>query len=122
MRRNWDIAGLRGKGGRVRTVAIPVWVKEGTDASKAAAKIEKGPLLRSVNKIGKVGESLSDCAVWSVVTESAKQNGIERFGAQDLRRTVRSCAARLVVIWRRSSAYVVTGQSRRRSGCCERQT
>ena len=88
MRENrWVIADLRGKGGRIRTVAIPVWVKHGVNAWQAAAKIEKGALLRSVNKVGKVGETLSDWAVWSVVTDSAKQIGIERFGAHDLRRT-----------------------------------
>ena len=83
----WVILDLRGKGGRIRTVAIPVWVKNGIDAWQAAGKIEEGPLLRSLNKVGKVGESLSDWAIWSVVTESAKQIGIERFGAHDLRRT-----------------------------------
>ena len=30
---------------------------------------------------------MSDWAVWSVVEQSAKQIGIERFGAHDLRRT-----------------------------------
>jgi integrase len=34
-----------------------------------------------------VGEELSDWAVWSVVEQSAKAIGIERFGAHDLRRT-----------------------------------
>ncbi len=88
MRENrWVIADLRGKGGRIRTVAVPMWVKQGINAWQAAAKIDDGPLLRSVNKAGKVGESLSDWAVWAVVTESAKQIGIERFGAHDLRRT-----------------------------------
>ncbi len=83
----WVIANLRGKGGRIRTVAVPVWVKQGINAWQTAAGIEEGPLLRSVNKVGTVGESLSDWAAWSVVTESAKQIGIERFGAHDLRRT-----------------------------------
>ena len=73
MRENrWVIADLRGKGGRIRTVAVPVWVKLGINAWQAAAKIEGGPLLRSLNKVGKVGETLSDWAIWSVVTESAK--------------------------------------------------
>ena len=88
MRENrWVIVDLRGKGGRVRTVAVPVWVKQGINAWQAAAKIEDGPLLRSVSKGGNVGESLSDWAVWSVVEQAAKQIGIERFGAHDLRRT-----------------------------------
>jgi integrase len=88
MRENrWVIIDLVGKGGRVRTVAIPVWVKKGIDAWQKAGRIEKGPLLRSVGKGGKVGESLSDWAIWSVVTEAAKEIGIERLGAHDLRRT-----------------------------------
>ena len=88
MRENrWVIVDLRGKGGRVRTVAVPLWVKQGIDAWRRAAEIEEGPLLRSVNKAAKVGKNLSDWAVWAIVTESAKQIGIERLGAHDLRRT-----------------------------------
>ena len=51
------------------------------------SEIEEGPLLRSIRKGGKVGESLKDWAIWAVVTESAKEIGIKRFGAHDLRRT-----------------------------------
>ena len=88
MRENrWVIADLRGKGGRVRTVAVPLWVKHGINAWQAAGKVEEGALLRSIAKGGKVGESLSDWAVWAVVTEAAKEIGIENFGAHDLRRT-----------------------------------
>jgi integrase len=84
----WVIADLCGKGGRVRTLAIPVWVKQAISAWTTAAGIEEGKLLRPVLKSGKVvGESLSDWAVWSVVEQSAKEIGIERFGAHDLRRT-----------------------------------
>lgn len=83
----WVLADLEGKGRRIRTVAVPVWVKHGINAWQAAAGIEDGPLLRSIAKGGKVGRSLSDWAVWAIVTESAKQIGIERFGAHDLRRT-----------------------------------
>ncbi len=53
---------------------------------KAAAMIEEDPLLSSVHKVGKVGQTLGDWAVWSVVTESSTQFGIARFGAHDLRR------------------------------------
>ncbi len=84
----WVMADLRGKGNRIRTVAVPVWVKQGVNAWLIAAKIEEGRLLRAVSKGGKLkGEGLSDWAIWSVVEQSAKQIGIERFGAHDLRRT-----------------------------------
>jgi len=47
-----------------------------------------GRLLRPLSKSGKlIGNELGDWAVWSVVEQSAKQIGIERFGAHDLRRT-----------------------------------
>jgi integrase len=83
----WVIADLRGKGGRIRTVAVPVWVKQGIDAWTSAAELETGRLLRSLRKDGRIGEGLSDWAIWSVVEQAAKQIGIERFGAHDLRRT-----------------------------------
>ena len=60
----WVIADLRGKGGRVRTVAVPLWVKYAINAWQAAALIEDGlPLLQN----GKGGQSLSDWAVWDIV-------------------------------------------------------
>ena len=84
----WVIINLRGKGGRIRSVAVPIWVKQGMDAWIAAAKIEKGRLLRPLSKSGKmVGEELGDWAIWFVVEQSSKQIGIEHFGAHDLRRT-----------------------------------
>jgi integrase len=84
----WVLADLDGKGRRIRTVAIPIWVKQGINAWMTAAGIEDGRLLRSVSKSGKInGETLSDWAVWSVVEQSSKQIGIEHFGAHDLRRT-----------------------------------
>jgi integrase len=84
----WVVADLRGKGGRVRTVAIPLWVKQGINAWMIAAKIEDGRLLRPLSKSGKlIGDELGDWAIWSVVEQAAKEIGIEHFGAHDLRRT-----------------------------------
>lgn len=84
----WVIADLCGKGNRIRTVAVPLWVKHAINAWLASAELLEGKLFRSVTKGGKVARSsLSDWAVWSVVQQSAEQIGIERFGAHDLRRT-----------------------------------
>ena len=83
----WVLADLEGKGRRVRTVAIPAWVKQGINTWMTAAGVEDGRLLRAVTKSGKVKESMSGWAVWSVVEQSAREIGIERFGAHDLRRT-----------------------------------
>jgi integrase len=74
----WVLADLEGKGRRIRTVAIPIWVKQRIDAWTAAANIKKGRLLRPIRKGGKIdGEVLTDWAVWSVVEQAAKQIGIE---------------------------------------------
>jgi integrase len=84
----WVIIDLHGKGGRIRAVAVPIWVKQGIDVWMTAAKIEKGRLLRPISKSGKiVGDGLGDWAIWSIVEQSSKQIGIEHFGAHDLRRT-----------------------------------
>ncbi len=84
----WVLADLEGKGRRIRTVAIPIWVKKGIDVWMTAAGIKDGRLLRSVSKSGKINrDTLSDWAVWSIVEHSSKQIGIEHFGAHDLRRT-----------------------------------
>ena len=84
----WVLADLCGKGRRIRTVAVPMWVKLAIHIWMEAASINGGRLLRRVSKGGKLqGDGLSDWAVWSIVEQAAKQIGIERFGAHDLRRT-----------------------------------
>ncbi len=82
------IIDLRGKGGRIRTVAVPICVKQRINAWMIAAKIEDGRLLRPVSKSGKIlRDQLGDWAIWSVVEQLSKQVGVEHFGAHDLRRT-----------------------------------
>ena len=80
-------------------MAVPIWVKKGIEVWQDAAGIDKGRLLRSIGKNGKLrGESLSDWAIWSVVEQSAKLIGIERFGAHDLRRTCAKLCGRTAAI------------------------
>jgi integrase len=68
----WVIIDLHGKGGRIRTVAIPIWVKQGINAWMTAAKIEDGRLLRPVSKSGKIlRNELGDWAIWSVTVIEA---------------------------------------------------
>ena len=84
----WVIADMRGKGGRIRTIAVPLWIKLGINAWLTAAELEDGKLLRAIGKGGKIRRAqLSDWAIWAIVADAAKQIGVERFGAHDLRRT-----------------------------------
>jgi integrase len=84
----WVLADLEGKGRRIRTVAIPIWVKQGIDAWMIAAAIEDGRLLRSVSKSGKINrDTLSDWSVWSVVEHHPSKSGSSTSAPHDLRRT-----------------------------------
>ena len=55
MRENrWVLADLRGKSGRIRTVAVPIWVKQGINAWQTAARSRK---VRCCGRSPKVGRS-----------------------------------------------------------------
>jgi integrase len=108
----WVLADLEGKGRRIRTVAVPIWVKQGIDSWTTAAGIEDGRLLRSVSKSGKVNRALSDWAVWSVVEQSSKQIGIERSAPTTCAAPAPSCAGRTAAISSRSNSCWATPRSR----------
>src|SRR5580765_8795185 len=57
---HWVIADLVGKGGHVRTVPIPTWVKIAVDGWTAAACITHARVFRAINKAGRVwGDGMS---------------------------------------------------------------
>ena len=64
---HWVIADLVGKGGHVRTVPIPLWVKSAVDAGRRAA-ITQGRVFRAINKAGRIwGDGMSPKVLWDVV-------------------------------------------------------
>jgi integrase len=82
------IADLVGKGGHVRTVPIPGWVKAAVDAWTDAVNITHGPAFRAINKAGRVwGDGMSPKVLWGVVRAAAGRAGIARLAPHDLRRT-----------------------------------
>ena len=91
----WVLPDLAGKGKRVRTVPIPSWVKDLVDRWLARASIASGPLFRSVNKGGRVGEdALTENAIWWIVRKYAGQLDLGSLAPHDLRRTcARLCRA-----------------------------
>ena len=92
---HWAIVDLVGKGGHVRTVPVPDWVRTELDDWLAAAAIDRGKLFRRVNKVGRTwGDGMTVKAVWHIVKESAKRIGVEKLAPHDLRRTfARLCHA-----------------------------
>ena len=49
---HWVIANLVGRGGHVRTVPVPTWVKATIDAWTTAAGITHGAVFRAIDKTG----------------------------------------------------------------------
>ena len=85
---HWVIVDLVGKGGHVRTVPIPLWVKLAVDAWTKAAGITEGRVFRAINKAGRVwGDGMSPKVLWDVVRAAARRAGIENLAPHDLRRT-----------------------------------
>ena len=85
---HWVIADLVGKGGHVRTVPIPTWVKAALDAWTATVRVTHGPVFRAINKAGRVwGNGMSPKVLWDVVRTAAARAGIEKLAPHDLRRT-----------------------------------
>ena len=84
----WAIVDLVGKGGHVRTVPVPDWVKARVDDWMQASGNSSGCLFRSINKRGIVwGSGLTEKVVWYVVKNFAKLVAIEKVAPHDLRRT-----------------------------------
>jgi integrase len=84
----WVLPDLRGKGGRVRTVPVPAWVKKVLDEWLSTARLTSGKVFRAIDKKGRIwGEGITSKVVWWVVLKYAKQVGIPKLAPHDLRRT-----------------------------------
>lgn len=86
----WAIIDMVGKGGHIRTVPVPDWVKQAVDTWLAEARIIDGNLFRCVARAGKVwGSGITEKAVWHIVKKHAVALGVPKLAPHDLRR---SCA------------------------------
>ena len=113
---HWAIVDLVGKGGHVRTVPVPDWVKTELDDWLAAAAIDRGKLFRRVNKVGRTwGDGMTVKAVWHIVKESAKRIGVAKLAPHDLRRTCTRLCHASGASWSRSNSCWGTFRFKRRS-------
>ena len=92
---HWAIVDLLGKGGHVRTVPVPDWVRNQLGQWLAVAAIDRGRLFRRVSKAGTTwGEGMTEKAVWHIVKEAARCVGVPKLAPHDRRRTcARLCHA-----------------------------
>ncbi len=85
---HWAVVDLIGKGGHIRTVPIPDWVKAALDQWTRAAGVAEGRIFRAVARTGKVwGTGISQNVVWHVVKTCCERVGLEHIAPHDLRRT-----------------------------------
>ncbi len=64
---HWAVVDLIGKGGHIRTVPIPEWVKSALDQWIRAAGVTEGRIFRAVARAGKVwGRGISQNVVWPI--------------------------------------------------------
>lgn len=87
---HWAIVDLVGKGGHIRTVPMPDWVKQTIDDWLRVAAVAHGRIFRCVCRRGVVwGAQVTEKVVWHVVKEYAGKLRISKLAPHDLRR---SCA------------------------------
>jgi site-specific recombinase XerD len=85
---HWAVVDLVGKGGHIRTVPIPEWVKTALDQWTEAAEVTEGRVFRAVARTGKVwGSGISQNVVWYVVKTCCERVGLKHIAPHDLRRT-----------------------------------
>ena len=85
---HWAIVDLIGKGSRMRTVPMPMWVKEAVDRWIDAAKVSQGRIFRAVSRHGTPwGKGISDNVIWYVVRRCAERTQLDHLAPHDLRRT-----------------------------------
>jgi integrase len=113
---HWVIADLVGKGGQVRTVPIPAWVKRHIDAWSAAAVVTDGTVFRAISKAGRVwGDGMSPKVLWDVVRAAATRAGIEKLARTTCGAPAPGFATSRVASWIRSNSCSATSPSRRPS-------
>jgi integrase len=113
---HWVITDLVGKGGHVRTVPVPVWVKAAIDAWTTVADITRGAVFRAINKNGRVwGNGMTPKVIWAVVKAAAARAEIEKLAPHDLRRTCARLCHLAGVSSTRFSFFLVTYRFRRQN-------
>lgn len=85
---HWAIVDLVGKGGHIRTVPIPLWIKNIVYRWMSHAMVTTGRVFRAVSRHGTPwGKGISENVIWYVVRRCAERMQLEHLAPHDLRRT-----------------------------------
>ena len=85
---HWVIVDMLGKGGRLRTVPVPIWCKSLIDAWLRGSRVTEGKVFRRVSKNGtRQDDGVKTDVVWYAVKRYAKRIGLDHLAPHDLRRT-----------------------------------
>src|SRR6202161_206895 len=85
---HWAIVDLVGKGGHIRTVPVPAWVKDAVDRWRVSARVNAGRVFRAVSRHGSPwGKGISENVIWYVVRRCAERMQLDHLAPHDLRRT-----------------------------------
>jgi len=69
-------------------IPVPEWVKEAVDSWTLRAALMRVPLLRSINKAGRIwGHGFTPKVIWAIVKVNPKSCGLPTVAPHDLRRT-----------------------------------
>jgi len=113
---HWAVVDLIGKGGHIRTVPIPLWVKAALDQWTAAAGVREGRIFRAVARAGKVwGKGISQNVVWYVVKTCCERAAWSILHRMICGEPARSCATRAVANWSRFNSCSGMHPSRQRN-------
>lgn len=100
---HWAIVDLFGKGGHVRTVPMPLWVKASVDRWTYAAEVTTGRIFRAISRHGTPwGKGVSENVIWNVVRSCADKVQLVHLVPYDLRRTCAKLATPVTESWNRS--------------------
>jgi integrase/recombinase XerD len=86
----WVLLDLQGKGRRVRTVPVPLWVKRLLDRWLEESGVRDGPLFRTLRKGGRLDpeeKPVSEDLIYTLVRKAGAATGHPELTPHDLRRT-----------------------------------
>ena len=85
---HWVIVDMVGKGGRLRTIPVPVWCKALLDDWLRDSGVAGGKVFRRVSNSGaRQDAGVTTDVVWYAVKRYAKRVGFDHLAPHDLRRT-----------------------------------